>query len=244
MGGKHKPVSIDKQDAFSGDIPKPTDNVPGTYSYTQSNTGLTYLGSTVNNYRRFICHTSALCRGTHGNRQFQRSFNADPNFEYRFDPIELMETVTATLLKVRQIEAERIDKFEDKTKLLNLSLDPFATGRLEEVSEETRRKISEKMKGRVVSAETRLRQSVAASKHRHSDESKEKMSINSSRVPVFVDGVEYRNAVVAAKALGLPSKGAINARCLSPNFPNYVKPGCVKTPRSMRGKKSSQGTAA
>lgn len=221
MGGKRRQESIRKSDAFSGDIPKPSDNGPGTYRYVQSNTGQTYIGSTLNNYRRFINHTSSLCRGKHGNRKFQKAFDKDPHFDYRFEPVQPAETVTATLQKVRTFEAGKIEGFEDKSKLLNLSLDPFATGKLEEVSEETRRKISEKMRGRTVSQETRRRQALATAGQRHSDETKHRLSLMKETVPVEVDGVSYRCAADAARALGFKHKGQVRHRCLSDKFPNY-----------------------
>lgn len=215
---------IKKSDCFNGFVPQPVDRTrAGTYRFVQEGTDATYIGSTVNCYRRYIAHTSALCRGEHGNRNLQEAFNAHPRFSFSFEDVSPGNSVGETIQKVREKEQEELDSFPNKANLLNIAQDTKSAAKGLEVSEETRRKISEKMAGRSVSLETRRRRSLTMIGKPHSAERRENLSKARSKNPVTVDNVEYRCAHEAARKLGVKNKNTILFRCKSSHekYSNY-----------------------
>lgn len=211
---------------FVGHIPaRKADAQAGVYLYKQVGTGKIYVGSTVNSYGRHICHTSALKRGSHVNRKFQKAFDENPHFEVHFSELRDADHMTSDekIRAVRTMEQAALDGYEDKSKLLNLSTDAFATGANRSVSEETREKIRQSMIGRYVSEETRRKRSQTLMGHKCTDETRQK--IRQSRLteeslklsmahlkkasevnqrPVFIDGVYYASLTKAANSLSLP----------------------------------------
>lgn len=221
----------------------------GVYVYTQAVTGLTYIGSTVNSYGRYIQHTSALKRGKHCNRKFQRAYNKDPRFYYQFHEVTGDYTPVELLHRVRLMEQETLDRFDDKDKLLNIATDTLFTGAGMRCSPETKEKIRKAMTGRFVSAESRRRRSESLMGHKLSPETRRKISdahktperlasaverlkkatIKNS-ISVLVDGVRYDTIKAAAVAHGIGNTAAYKRFRISrnPKFSGWVIPDADK----------------
>lgn len=209
------------KEQFRGYVPQPGSKEPGVYQYRQPETGRVYIGSTVNEYGRFIQHTTALVRGDHPNKRFQQAYDELPSFEVEFSPLPADQRNGDVLRTVRDWEQRLIDEFPDKTKLLNIAKDVYARGRGMSPTPETRAKLSQALTGRVVSEETKRRQSEALKGQAMSPERREKISAAMSKKPVHVGEKIYKSAAEAARMLGFSSKNSINFRCRSESYPDY-----------------------
>lgn len=208
---------------FVGYVPPFGEKVPGVYQYTHLETGKVYIGSTVNGYGRFIQHTSALERGDHPNRKFQKAFDQSPLFEVEFSRLPDSAAGDDPLLTVRKMEQKLIDKM-DRSKLLNLATDVFSSGLGRSPSAETREKIAKAMTGRYVSEETRRKRAISQTGFRHTEEMKRQLSEMKADVsrPVMICGTVYSTAKDAAKALGFKSKHTVRNRCNSDRYPDHI----------------------
>lgn len=207
---------------FLGCVSPPNSKVPCIYRYTQIDTGKTYIGSTVNNYGRFIAHTSALARGDHPNKKFQEAYNESPYFEIELIRVPAHRKDEDTIKVIREYEQLLIDDFKDKSKLLNIATDTTATQRGYVPSQETRDKLSKAMTGRFVSEETRRKHALDATGKKFSEETKAKIREKSleperiaiaienakkgtevNKVPVIIDGVQFSSIREAADSVGI-----------------------------------------
>ncbi len=135
---------------------KSIQKVSGIYKITNKTNGKYYIGSSDNIHGssgRWMEHIRTLKTQTHSNVYLQRSWNkyGESNFEFSI----LEEVPKENLLIVEQ-------KYLDKAKLdyhkqcYNLTFCASGGGNFgKNHSEETKRKISEKLKGRIVSDNTR-----------------------------------------------------------------------------------------
>lgn len=118
------------------------EKISGIYRIVCVKNGRYYYGSSVNVWRRWNEHKSMLKRGKHGNPIIQRSWNKYGESSFR---IELAEAVVQSKL----LEAEQVylDEHVGKSNCMNIAKDAISgiTGRKR--SEETCRKISERMSG-------------------------------------------------------------------------------------------------
>ena len=196
---------------------------------------MTYIGSTVKAYGRYVQHSSALKRGDHTNARFQKAFNNHPHFDVHFATLHEELPPDQTIHRVRVMEQAAIDGFDDKSKLLNIATDTFACGSNRSPTPETREKIRQAMSGRKVSEETRQRQSQSLMGHSCSDTTRDKIrqsrmkaenmssSINNLKLAtenncraVVVDGEIYRSLKDAAEVHGLAAT-SVKKRIMSNN---------------------------
>lgn len=187
---------------FLGYVSPPGSKVPCIYRFTQIGTDKTYIGSTVNNYGRFITHTSALARGEHFNKKFQEAYNESPYFEIEFIRVPEHRKGEDTIKVIREYEQLLIDEFKDKSKLLNIATDTLATQRGYVPSQETRDKISRSLMGRPVSEETRRKHALDATGRKMSEEAKAKIrekSLEPERIAIAIE-----NAKKATEAIRVP----------------------------------------
>lgn len=119
--------------------------VSGVYRVTNKINGKVYIGSSQNVRARWNLHRSELRRGVHGNSYWQREWNRYGGDAFVFEMIELVGE-PAQLLVVEQRWIDRLCA-TDRTKGYNLSLIAGAPMRGRKVSEEARRRQSERLKG-------------------------------------------------------------------------------------------------
>lgn len=233
---------VDKECSFAGYVPPHGSKEAGVYFYVQEGTGLTYIGSTVNAYGRYMQHSSALKRGDHTNVKFQKAFDSHPHFDVHFAKLHEELPPNQTIHQVRLMEQAAIDAFDHKSKLLNIATDTFACGANRSPSPETREKIRQAMLGRVVSTETRQRRSQTLMGHSCSDDTREKIrqarlkseniesSINNLKraterkcVPIAAGDVVYKSMKDAAEVHGVAAT-SVKKRILSkkPEFSNWA----------------------
>jgi len=237
---------------FVGYIPPSGTKEAGVYIYRHLETGKIYIGSTVDAYGRFIQHTSALARGDHINREFQKAYDKSPYFEVSFSKLHPEKTNMDPLLMVRHYEQTLIDAYAGDPRLMNVAKDVFACGSAISPTQETREKISIAMKGRHVSEETKRRRSQSLMGHVVSDETKEKirqsklgrvqteehrakskMAAMTNARSVIVDGVEYPSVTDAGRAFGIKPNSAIKRiASKNPEFSgwNYADPYAGHSP--------------
>lgn len=196
---------MDEEPLFVGYMSPNNQEEAGVYLYKQIGTGKVYIGSTVNLRGRHCQHTSYLRNGKHVNRKFQKAFNESPFFELHFCKLQDTEGKSRNRLieEVREMEQKFIDG-SDRSQLLNLSTDTFATGANREVSLETREKLRKAMLGRPVSEETRRRHSEAWKTRKVSPETCEK-----------IRNVHTRPEMVAISRKNLKKANELNKRSVT-----------------------------
>lgn len=74
----------------------------GVYAITNVETGIRYVGSTTCLKRRILRHRQYLRRGAHGTEALQRAWNEHGEAAFRFDVIEVCDTIE----QARAIEAD------------------------------------------------------------------------------------------------------------------------------------------
>lgn len=159
-------------------------NNPGVYLLHNPNTDETYFGSTTNLNRRANEHNSELNNKKHGNYKLQDAFNKDSNFEFIGVGIRGSDNIIENKLLGLEIEQDLINTFKDNNLLLNIATETENGTLGFRHTEETKKLISQKSKGRIPSEETRKKLSLAklgnknGLGYRHTDEAKQKMSIS------------------------------------------------------------------
>lgn len=121
-------------------------NKNGVYMFHNPETGEAYIGSSNDVERRKKTHELKLKNNEHGNRRFQAAYNRNSNFEFVAAPID-------TRQEAFDVEQELLDEFGGSRYLLNMSMNARHCN--VEASEETRRKLSESLRGLKRSEETR-----------------------------------------------------------------------------------------
>lgn len=128
----------------------------GVYRITHLRSGRVYIGSSIDMRQRASVHLSSLSYGEHANEYLQRTWNAYGSGDFIFEVVELVGDAQ----HLRGREQEHMDASDACNRAKGFNLTPNA--RALQHTEETRRKIGEKAKGRKPSAETRARISEAA----------------------------------------------------------------------------------
>lgn len=146
---------------------------PGVYAIINNFSNKLYIGSSSNINKRLTKHLCTLKNNVHSNRLLQKEFNENPNITIITLPLKNKEEAVI-------IEQEYLDKLKDSNRLLNISSDAKCSGknwtnRDSIIVNETKRKISEKLKNREFSAETRNKISEALKGKKLSEETKEKI---------------------------------------------------------------------
>lgn len=126
-------------------------NASGIYKITNKTTGIYYLGSSNNifgNSGRWSEHTNLLRRKSHDNEYLQRAWDKYGEDSFRFSVVEFVEPVK--LLDVEQMYLSYLKPIRREV-CYNLSFSAYGGGgHLDHHhTEETKRRISEKLKGRI-----------------------------------------------------------------------------------------------
>lgn len=128
----------------------------GIYAITNTVNGKKYIGSAVNFQRRWWKHTEELKLNRHHSIKLQNSWNKHGSDSFEFSVLEYVESLSL-LIEREQVYLDAIDASKS-----GYNICPNAGSRIGSVtSEETKRKLSEALKGR--------------KRKPHSDESREKM---------------------------------------------------------------------
>ena len=122
----------------------------GVYQIYNTVNGKRYIGSSIHIEQRFKEHLRNLRANKHVNAHLQSAWNKYGEHSFILEEIELCEPDQC--LKVEQ---EYIDYYHAADRKFGYNIDPYADHTGNTLSEETRKKISEKAKGRKWSKEQR-----------------------------------------------------------------------------------------
>lgn len=120
----------------------------GVYQIYNTVNGKRYIGSSIHIEQRFKEHLRNLRANKHANAHLQSAWNKYGEHSFVLEEIELCEPDQC--LKVEQ---EYIDYYHAADRKFGYNIDPYADHAGNTLSEETRKKISEKAKGRKWSEE-------------------------------------------------------------------------------------------
>lgn len=165
-------------------------SVSAIYIILNSRDGKIYLGQAQDIKRRWQAHKRLLNSGKHTNRHLQRAWNKYGAQEFQF---KILERCAIDQLDDR--EQHYLNVYIPKGICYNLSpssRNTRGTVRSEETrqklrearnrrpppSEETKRKIGESGKGRIVTEETRRKIGEASKKRKHSEATRRKLSVS------------------------------------------------------------------
>lgn len=144
--------------------------MPGIYAIWDDVTGRVYVGSSVHIPTRKSAHFTNLQRGTHANAHLQNAYKSYGESAFTFTVIEPCQTE-----KLIEREQFWIDEFKLTHTLYNLS--PTAGNQLGiKRSEETKRRMSEALRGRRLSEESKQKMAAAKLGKKAAPETKAKMS--------------------------------------------------------------------
>lgn len=159
----------------------------GAYIIRHCSTGMLYVGSTKDLYKRKSVHLSLLYSGKHFNIKLQELFNDNPNIEFLEYPTENREDAYT-------LEQTYIDKNINSGLLCNLALDAKKPKNGFIVSEETKEKLRNASLGNTVNIGRKL-----------TVETKEKIRItkNNNTKKIIINNVVYDSINEAVLKLGL-----------------------------------------
>lgn len=144
----------------------------GIYKIKNKINNRVYIGSCKCFQVRFYQHEISLLKNKHKNKFLQADFNKCGENAFIF---EVLEVVEGNKLDRAKREKEYIN---EQTNVYNIIKDPTAVDKIcfSKNPEETKRKKSEALKGRIVSEETRKKLSEAGKGHQVSIETRQKIS--------------------------------------------------------------------
>lgn len=129
----------------------------GVYAIVNTDTNMAYVGSTYDFEKRKNEHFRALRSGYHYNKKMQRSFDKYGEDKFVFE--QLQDAESAELLEAEQYW---INLVGSANRHRGFNLNPVVNnGQALTHTDETKRKISRALKGRLISEETRSKISVA-----------------------------------------------------------------------------------
>jgi group I intron endonuclease len=145
------------------------------YSFTNIINGKKYVGQTTNIIKRKSSHFAPNSKCL----KFARAIKKYGKENFKFEILETIENENSEILRetLNVLEISYIEKFDSFFNGYNLTQGGFQTNRKGvPLSEESKRKISNYMKNRFVSVETRLKMAASQTGKNLSDETKLKLS--------------------------------------------------------------------
>lgn len=155
----------------------------GVYQIYNTVNGKRYIGSSIHIEQRFKEHLRNLRANKHVNAHLQSAWNKYGEHSFILEEVELCEPDQC--LKVEQ---EYIDYYHAADRKFGYNIDPYADHAGNTLSEETRKKISEKAKGRKCSKEHHEKWSkimTGRKKPKQSQTMKQKYANGESSLPRF-----------------------------------------------------------
>lgn len=155
----------------------------GVYQIYNTVNGKRYIGSSIHIEQRFKEHLRNLRSNKHINAHLQSAWNKYGEQSFVLEEIELCEPDQCL-----KIEQEYIDYYHAADKNFGYNIDPYTNHSGNTLSEETRKKMSEKAKGRKWSKERREKWSnmmVGIKKPKQSETMKQKYSNGEFNMPRF-----------------------------------------------------------
>jgi group I intron endonuclease len=143
----------------------------GIYMIKNLVNGTIYIGSSVNIKKRWEDHKELLKKNKHPNHYLQNSYNKHGKGAFKFSIIE-----ECGIDKLIERDQYWVDWYRNNGKVYNIRLDFIGSNRGVKCSEETKKKISETLKGKKVSKETREKISKTLKGRKLSEETKKKLS--------------------------------------------------------------------
>jgi len=198
---------------------------PGVYFLSNMTKGRTYVGSTKNLYQRLKDHFNRLHGNIHYSKELESDYHTGDEFLINFIQLPTKE-------EAQEAEQGILKAFFDSGKLYNKAQDAYLPGLGKIVSEEERRKTSERFKGntwglgRVHTEESRMKMSIAMKGRKFSEEHKLKLSERKVK-PIEINGVIYQSNKEAAERLGV-TIDIVKGRIDSKNFPDWKRIGSKK----------------
>lgn len=195
---------------------------PGVYFLSNLTKTRAYVGSTKNLYRRLKNHSNDLNNNKHYRKELQDDFTIGDEFVITFIQLPTKEEAQAA-------EQVILQAFFDSGKLYNRARDAYLSGLGKIVTEEERRKTSERSKGntwglgRVHTEESRRKMSIGMKGRKFSEEHKLKLSERKVK-PIEINGVVYQSNKEAAECLGV-NIDIVKGRVDSKNFPEWKRIG-------------------
>lgn len=129
--------------------------ISGIYHIYNFYTNKIYIGSAINFNKRFTNHKNKLISNKHPNKNLQSDWNTYGEGAFKFKIIELVED------KTKLFEKEKYHIDLNKEKLYNIQMFPGHSNMGRKFSEEHKRKMSNILKGRIFSDETKAKISAA-----------------------------------------------------------------------------------
>ena len=143
----------------------------GIYTITNSINGKIYVGYSKNIKSRLYKHKYELRNNTHKNKYLQNAYDLNGEKFFKFET--LLECNENHLASEEHYWCNILNVHNKK---YGYNLRPTHPDNIQLFSEETRKKMSESAKGKIVSLETREKLSKTFKGRKHSEESKKKMS--------------------------------------------------------------------
>lgn len=203
----------------------------GGYVIEHIPSGMVYVGSTSDLYKRRSRNEAALRLNKHHCVQLQSLYNEDPN-------IAFISVITNDREEAYDREQEMIDHFSKSRRLLNVGLNARTPTKGVPLSPEQKQKLREANLGKTTSEETKKKISTSNKGRLHTSEAKEKISLSNSgrkRTPetianlkearlkqataISINDVVFSGIRIAARELNI-HRNTIKYRLKNPNFPN------------------------
>lgn len=199
----------------------------GVYQIYNTVNGKRYIGSSIHIEQRFKEHLRNLRANKHVNAHLQCAWNKYGEQSFILEEVELCEPDQCL-----KIEQEYIDYYHAADRNFGYNIDPYAEHSGNTLSEETRKKISEKAKGRKWSKERHEKWSntmTGVKKPKQSETMKQKYSNGEFNMPRFNEVSEEKqkswrdNLSLATKRRYSDLNNRPNGRYLKVKFSDDVK---------------------
>ncbi|QDB71124.1 I-TevI-like homing endonuclease [Serratia phage Moabite] len=205
----------------------------GVYILSFSNKPISYIGSSVNVYKRLKEHLNDLASNRHCNGKLQTFYNLhkdDPVVRIKAQVIRTTETLTPFWL-----ENEALNYVKRKQAVFNIG-DTAELPKLGvKASDETRRKQSLAKMGKVASDETKRKMSEVRKGRPNSEEHIRNTATAISKA-IMGDGIKYPSASECARILGI-NQSSVTRRLVNKNYPGWYMIGSEHDPDVKSGKK-------